>query len=1031
MIKHSIPSKLANWAIHHPIAISMMALTCLVVGIFSFAYLKTDLLPELIYPEIRVRILQPGVPTQIMEDQITRQLEEQLAITEGVTALQSSTSPGRSAINLSFPYGTDIDAALRDASTRLDRAKRFLPNNIEPPTIYKRDPSQIPVLEFIVSAKDLNLVQLQNWVDYEFSKWFITIPGVASTEVGGGLIREIRIRLNTNKLAQLNLDYVDIKNSLNSENINAPGGVFHTRDKQFNTQINGRFTSIDEILNFPIKTVTKDNGQINIIKLEQIADVIDTHADEKLRIRLNGQQGIKLSIQKQPQANTVEVVDNVLKKLNWFKQQNLLPANIQVEKVGDQSSYVRHALRNAAIAVLSGALLAMLVVYIFLGDIRRTLIVSSAIPLAILITLSIMNISGLSLNIMSLGGLALGVGILVDNTIVMLENISRHQQKNTNTKDAAEQAASEISSAITASTSTNLVAVVPFLFIGGLVSLLFNEFIITLSAAILASLIVALTLVPALGASLKNTSIEHQSSRLVFLQQQYQYLLSYLLRKPRYILSFFIILLFVSLLWISQSKSSFFPKMDEGRVTISIRGIPGSPLQQLDESILKIEEILNKDSDVQSSFTTAGGFVFGRSEYQFSHRGSIIVQLKPLSQRNISSQDWVKKTRKKIKSLKLINHNVRMRIQGVRGVRLSKGDDDISIRIQGDDTETLSALGDQLINKLKHIKGLNNLEHNQEDQMEDINININHIHASILGISTNEVAAAINATLNGEIISDFIEGDKQYNIRLLLKNHPRLNTDDLKQTIIATKNNKVIRLIDVATISVQTSPRYIKRDNQRRILEISASLGKDYAMSDVIQDVYKQLNQFNLPNGYNIYDGGSLENLRKSEQQSLQLLALAIFLVFAVMAIQYESLKNPLIIILGALFTAIGIAIGLEFSLHNVLTMPAKIGIIMLVGIVVNNSIVLVEQIEIQKQKGDDLFNAILNAATLRFRPILMTTITTVMGMLPLAIGLGDGAEMLKPMATIIVFGLSFSMLVSLILIPILYRFFYRHQHYV
>ena len=1022
-------NNLASWSIHHPIAVSMLALTTLVMGLFSFGHLKTDLLPKLIYPEIKVRILQTGVPVQIMEDQITRQLEEQLAITEGVSAVQSSTSPGRSAVNLSFPYGTDIDKALRDASTRLDRAKRFLPNNIEPPTIYKRDPSQIPVLELIISADELNLVELRNWVDYEFSKWFITIPGVASTEVGGGLIREIQIRLNTEKLAQLNLTYSEIREIFSRENIDASGGVFHTLQKQFNTQIKGRFKSITDILNLPIKTIISEDGKIRIIKIEDIADVIDTHADEKLRIRLNGTQGIKLSIQKQPQANTVDVVDQVLKKLDWFKQQNLLPNNIRIEKVGDQSSYVRYALRNAAIAALSGALLAMLIVYIFLGDLRRTLIVSSAIPLAILITLSIMNASGLTLNIMSLGGLALGIGILVDNTIVMLENISRHQQTEKPPKQAAVHAAAEISSAITASTSTNLAAVLPFLFIGGLISLLFNEFIITLSAAILASLIVALTLVPALGAGLKSLPKQHNKSRFSILQNKHQKLLRFCLQQSKLIFIIFLLLLLVSLFWISQAKSSFFPKMDEGRISISIRGNPGSHLQQLDDSIKKIEALIKQDSDVQSSFTTAGGFVFGRSEYQFSHRGSIIVQLKPLSQRELSSQDWVKNMRLKIKSLHLLDHRANMRIRGVRGVRLGKGDDDISIRIQGDDSHKLSSLGDELITMLKPIQGLSNLEHNQEDQMEELVINIDHTKAALLGISSQQISEAINTTLNGQFISNFVDGDRQYNIRLLLQKNRQQSIEHLKQIIIASRNQKNIRLIDVASLAIQVSPRYIKRDNQRRILEISASLKDGYAMSDVMQNINKKIQQFTLPDGYSIYDGGALEKLRNSEQQSYVLLALALFLVFVVMAIQYESLKNPLIIMLGALFTSIGIALGLEFSLNNVLTMPAKIGIIMLVGIVVNNSIVLLEQIEIQKQKGSTVFDAILEATQLRLRPILMTTITTVMGMLPLAIGLGDGSEMLKPMASIIVYGLSFSMLVSLLLVPLLYQFFYRQQH--
>ena len=1016
---------LASWSINHPVAVTMLALSVLVVGLLSLGNLKINLLPELVYPEIQVRVLQPGSPVNIMEDQITRQLEEQLAITEGLVSVQSSTSPGRSSVSLSFPYGSDIDLALREASTRLDRAKRFLPDNIAAPTIYKRDPSQIPVMEFIVSSDTLDLIQLRNWVDYEFSRWFITIPGVASTEVGGGLIREIQILLDDNKLARLNLTYQDIQQKLADANIDLPGGTFHGLQKQFNTQVNGRYSSVGDILSLPLKTIVNNNTS-RIIRLEDVAQIIDTHADEKLRIRLNGKQGVKLSIQKQPQANTVAVVDEVMKKLQWFRQQHLLPDNITIEKVGDQSTYVRYALRNTAMAALSGALLAMLVVYLFLGDLRRTLIISSAIPLAILITLSIMNVSGLSLNIMSLGGLALGIGILVDNTIVMLENISRHQQQKADPQQAAIDAAAEVSSAITASTSTNLAAIIPFLFIGGLIALLFNEFIITLSAAILASLAVAMTLVPALGAQLKNTPLKNSGIRFKRVQHIYSEILKTILQKPFTLIFISLLLLIISIVWISQSRASFFPKMDEGRISISVRGNPGIELPQLDKAIKQIETIINQNPDVQSSFTTAGGFVFGRSEYQFSHRGSIIVQLKPLSERTLSSQDWVKQLRKKVKNLHLIDFSVSMRVRGVRGARLSQGDDDLSIRIQGDSLTTLSKLGDELIEVLSPIKGIRNLEHNQQDQMEELQINIRHSSADALSINSRDIAQTLNTALNGAIVSDFIDGDRQYDIRLKLRNKNYNSIEKLKDIIISVRNQQNIRLGDVANIKIISTPRYIKRDNQRRILEVSASLQKGYTMDEVMEEVNQKIKQMNLPAGYSIYDAGSLKQLRQNEHKTYILLALALFLVFVVMAVQYESFKNPFIIMLAALFTSIGVAMALQFSLHNILTMPAKIGIIMLVGIVVNNSIVLVEQIEIQRQKGDALFNAITEAARLRLRPILMTSITTVAGMLPLAIGLGDGSEMLKPMAIIIVYGLSFSMLVSLFLLPLFYQLFYR-----
>ncbi len=1019
---------LASWSIRRPIAVSMLALTVIVIGLFSLKLLKIDLLPKLIYPEIRVRIVDPGVPARIMEDSITRQLEEQLAITEGATVVQSTTTEGRSTVSLSFPYGMDIDIALREASTRLDRAKRFLPDTIDPPTIYKRDPAQIPVLEMVVSSDSRDPVELRSWVDYEFSKWFLNINGVAATEVGGGLVREIQIIVDQEKLAAAGFELNDVINSLQSENLDIASGTLYMQKRQLSTRTQGRFQSVAEIASLPLIR----EGQQSIddaIRLGDIAVINDTHEDEQIRIRLNDTPGVKLSIQKQPEANTVAVVDAVLAQLEWFKQQKLLPVDISVQKVGDQSIYVRHSLRNASMAALSGALLAMMIVYLFLGDIRRTLIVSTAIPLAILVTLSIMEVSGLTLNIMSLGGLALGIGILVDNTIVMLENISRHQRTSTNNEQAAIDAAAEVTSAITASTTTNLVAVVPFLFIGGLVGLLFSELIITLTAAIVASLVVALTLVPALGARISQRPQQNENffnRWLPQLQLSYSRLLQTIMQRP---VPLFIIatpVLLVSLYWTYHAKDIFFPDMDEGEVSISITGDPGTRLEELDNALNKLEQLFMQQPEVDTVFTISGGSVFGRSEYQRSNSGSIKIQLKPMTERNIETKAWVNNMRKDIAQLKLAGLKLYMRVRGVRGVNLGHGDDDISVRILGEDLDILTEAGEQVIARIGDVNGVTNLEHSYQEQIEELVLNIDRERAADLGVHAEDIGRALSIALNGLVVSDYLEGDRQFDIRLRMNKELTHSTEDIENIIVTVVDGKIIQLRDVAELEVRPTPSSIKRDNQRRIVEISGSLSQGANMPDVMADIFKRLDDLPLPEGYSLYDGGSLDTLREGQKTGYILLGLALFLVFVVMAVQYESLRNPLIIMLSVPFTMIGVSLGVELVLEQQLSMPAKIGIIMLAGIVVNNAIVLVEQIEIQRESGHNIIEAIIEAARLRLRPILMTTLTTVMGMLPLAIGLGEGSEMLQPMATVIVFGLSLSMLVSLFFVPVLYRLFHK-----
>ncbi|MDH5483933.1 MAG: efflux RND transporter permease subunit [Gammaproteobacteria bacterium] len=1019
---------LASWSIRRPVAVSMLALTVIILGFFSLENLKIDLLPKLIYPEIRVRIVDSGVPARIMEDQITRQLEEQLAITEGATVVQSTTSEGRSQVSLSFPYGMDIDVALREASTRLDRAKRFLPDTIDPATIYKRDPSQIPILEMVVSSGQRDPVELRSWVDYEFSKWFLNIPGVAAAEVGGGLVREIQIIVDQEKMAAAGFQFSDIIDNLQRENLDVASGTLYMERRQFSTRTQGRFQSVADIANLPLINAATQSID-DAIRLSDIADVRDTHEDERIRIRLNNTPGIKLSIQKQPEANTVAVVDAVLAQLDWFKQQKMLPTDIVIEKVGDQSTYVRHSLRNASMAALSGALLAMFIVYVFLGDIRRTLIISTAIPLAVLVTLSIMQVSGLTLNIMSLGGLALGIGILVDNTIVILENISRHQASGKDPEASAIDAAAEVTSAVTASTTTNLVAVLPFLFIGGLVGLLFSELIITLSAAIVASLIVALTLVPALGSRVKHkaTKTDTKFNRLfATLHQAYIGWLKNIIQKPGRLFVLIVPVLALSLFALANSKEVFFPAMDEGQISMNITSDPGTRLEEMDRALVKLENLFLQQPDVDTVFTTSGGSVFGRSSYERSNRGSIYIQLKPMTERGIATKKWVGKMQPEIAKLKLAGMKMFMHVRGVRGVNLGHGDDDISLRIQGTDLAQLAEAGDRVIEKIKHIAGVSNLQHSYEEQSEELVLVIDRERAADLGIHANDIGRALNIALNGMIVTDFLDNDRQFDIRLRLNREFTRSTSDIENIIVAVDGNKSIHLRDVANIKILPTPSTIKRDNQRRIVEVSGSLAENANLVDVMKAINKQLEDLNLPEGYSIYDGGSLDTLREGQKIGYILLGLALFLVFVVMAVQYESLRNPLVIMLSIPFTIIGVSLGVELVLDQQLSMPAKIGIIMLAGIVVNNAIVLVEQIEIQREQGQAILDAIIEAAGLRLRPIMMTTLTTVMGMLPLAIGMGEGSEMLRPMATVIVFGLSVSMLVSLFLVPIIYRLLHK-----
>ncbi len=1018
---------LAGWSIRHPIGVVMLTLALMLLGLYALDRLRIDLLPHIIYPDVRVRVLLPGVPAPVMEDEVTRQLEEQLAITEDAISIQSRTREGRSAVDLSFRYGTDIDKALRDASTRLDRAKRFLPDDVEPPVIYKRDPAQRPVAEYIASSALRDPVQLRAWVDYRFGKWLLNLPGVAAVETGGGLVREVSILADQYRLAGVGLDLLDLRDAVSDNNIETPGGRLEMNETEIVTRTAGRLRNVDELTRLPLPDRNADNaGGGQTLYLGDIARIIDGAEEQRLRIRLNGLPGVKVSIQKQPGANTVGVVDAVDAEIERLKNNRLIPPDIELRKVDDQAHYIRQSVRNAAGAALSGAVLAMLVVYLFLGDFRRTLIIGTAIPVAILVTFILMAAGGLTLNIMTLGGLALGIGMLVDSTIVMMENISRHQRAG----DAdTQQAAAEVNSAIIASTATNLSAVLPFLFISGLIGLLFRELIFTVSAAILASMLIALTLVPALAAKVGDDAPAGRLRRTIDwllnkLSSGYARLLGWLLHPAAMLLvvAAFITGLALTLPWLLDARQTFLPRLDEGRVSISLRADRGIDLEGMDRLTRRIEQIVAAQPETDTQFTTVGGFVFGRSQFEASNFASIQVGLLPAEQRDVDTKTWIKRVKRLIDKEQIAGARISLRSRSLRGVRTSRGNDEIALRVQGPDLDQLNRLGDQIATRLKAVEGLTNIEHSGEDVTQEFAIHIDRQRAAGYGLNARDIGQMVRLAVSGNRISSFVADDRRVNILLRIERDQMNSPEDLESILLFSKTRPrvAIHLSDLASVELVSSPASIWRDRQQRIVEITASPIGDISVEQASEAALNAAREITLPPGYVLYEAGNLEALKQGRDTGRQLLALALFLVFAAMTVQYESLRNPLIIMLGVPFAITGVVIGLQITGLPV-SMPVWLGLIMLAGIVVNNAIVLVEYIELQRDRGLTRRDAIVSAAHLRLRPILMTTLTTVVGMLPLALALSEGAELLQPLAVTIVAGLLFSTLVSLLLIPLLY----------
>ena len=1019
-------SGLSTWSVRHPIGVVALTAAVMVLGGLSLSRLSIDLLPSIIYPDIQVRVLDPGVPAEVMENEVTRELEAQLAITEGVIAIQSRTTEGRSSVDLSFRYGEDIDLALRDASSRLDRAKRFLPETDDPPIIFKRDPFQLPVADYVVSSALRDPVELRTWVDLVLGRSLVTLPGVAAIEVGGGLEREVQVVANQYKQAGLGIDILDLEERLRTANQDVAAGRLRMPGGEIAGRTEGRFRNVQEIIDLPLIGDGRADPMA-AMRLGEIAQVIDGASEERLRVRLDDQPGINFSIQKQPLSNTVAVVDRVEDELGLMQRQGQIPSDIRIQRVDDQARYIRHSLSNAVDAAVSGALLAMAVVYVFLGSLRRTLIIGAAIPIAVLVTFILMATNGLTFNIMTLGGLALGIGMLVDSTIVMLENIYRHQRRGAAAVAAADAASREVTGAIVASTSTNLAAVLPFLFIGGLVGLLFQELILTISAAIFASMVVALTLVPALAgrvpATRKGRMRRGVDRGMEALQDGYVWVLERLLRVRWLVILVFVAGLGATLPWLLDAKQEFLPRLDEGDVRISLTADDGIGLEQMDELTRQIETLIAAQPEVEAIFTSVGGFVFGRSSFESANRASLQVLLQPTSVRAVSSAAWIARVDRLIRDLEIPGLRATLTTRGIRGIRFNQGDDDVSLRIAGGDLETLAALADRVVERLQGVAGLTNIQHSSQDITQELSIRLDPQRAASFGLTVEDVGSLLRFALEGRIVTELVEGDQAFDLLLRFDRIDIAAPGDLESIVLFSKTEprRPLRLGDVATIEILPQPATILRDRQQRIVEITASVGETLTLQEAIERALAAAAEVNLPSGYRLYEAGSLETLKQGQDMSQIPLGLALFLVLVAMAVQYESLRNPFIILLSVPFALTGVVLGLQWTGLPV-SMPVWLGLIMLAGIVVNNAIVLVEFIELLRREGMGMRDAILEAARLRLRPILMTTLTTVVGMLPLAMAFGEGSEMLQPLAVTIVAGLSFSTLVSLLLVPMVYQ---------
>lgn len=1025
---------LSDWAIKHPIGTLMLVSVVIVLGGYFLSNLKVDLLPKLIYPQIRVNVSNRGVDPLVMEETVTRVLESRVATTEDVTKVESSTAEGRSNVTLSFDYGKDIDLALRDASTKLDQARGGLPREIDPPTIWKSDPSQIAIFELAVSSSGMDLVRLRRWCQEELTNYFLTVPGVASVDVAGGLEREIQVIIDQKRLQGYGMAVTEVLAAIANANVDQTGGRVTAGRREYLSRTEGKFSSVAEIREVPIRLRGRSGDQR--IRLSDIARIEDSHREQRIFARLNDVPSVKVSIQKQPNANTVDVIDGLKAKMKFLEESGIIPAGLEIRVTNDQSYYIRNSLTSVSDSALVGGLLAMVVVGFFLRSWRRTFIIATSIPIAILATFVMMGLGDLTLNIISLGGLALGIGMLVDNSIVMLENISRHQREHPDPVEAARYGSNEVLSAVVASTTTNLASVLPFLLISGLAALFFKELILTISFAIIASLLVAITLVPMLSAMLFKYEESHRKTGTPVVSgaerllkkatDRYAAALKWCVHRRGAVIVVAIVLFVGSILLYGALGSEFLPYMDDGQIRIRVEMPPSTSVQVTNRVATQLEEIIKTMPATSTVFTVAGGYIFGRGTAEFANRAGLDIQLVPLDQRTISSNEWIAQVREKIAQARIPEARILVSKPQIRGLRTSSGDEDVSVKVQGPELAVLNDLANEIMASVRNIEGLSNVNKSLEEARPELRIQVDRERAAELGISIRDIGETVRTAIDGTIASKYTEGDREYDIRVLLDRDEVRSLKAVEDLIIYPLVGPPTSLRAVASVREGIGPVTIRRENQNRIVEVTADVsGTERSLGEIMTDVKERLRGLNLPEGYSIFYGGQEETIRENNRVLITIILLAIFLVYVVMSVQYESLLNPFVILMTIPLSLAGVVFGLYVTGIPV-GATVMLGVILLAGIVVNNSIILVEFIEIlRKEKGMSKVEAVLAAGPIRLRPILMTTLTTVVGMLPLAMGIGEGSEVLQPLAVATIGGLTFAMALSLVVIPSVYLMFH------
>jgi hydrophobe/amphiphile efflux-1 (HAE1) family protein len=1026
--------KLTDISLKCRVAVTVLAVAAAVGGFFSLTRLDVDYLPEITYPMVKIHIYWSGATPEEMETNIAEPVERAMATVDNLDYLDGSCIEGMYTLLVNFQYGIDVDTAYQDVLAVMGRVNRQLPDDMDPPVIIKADPSQLPVMEVTISSDQRSLVWLREWADNWLVDRLSAVPGTAGAEVTGGLEREIRVHLDPVRLTAFGLSPEQVTAALRDENRQIFAGRVTVENREIIARIMGEFESLDEIRNTAIARGA--NG--NLVYVRDVARVEDSHEELRVNTRFNGRPCVKVNVLKQAEANTVQVAQAVEEQLHKLRDQ--MPPDIEFGVFENQGDYVKGAILSVRDSAILAAILVILVTYLFLGHWRQVAVMALALPVTLLANFMLMKLSGFSLNLFSLGGLVVALGVILDNSIIVLENITRlkHEEElagRTHSPQTLVRAVAEVGPAMIASTVTFLAIFLPFLFIPGLASLLFKELVLVIAGVVLLSLLVAITLTPFLSdLLLQRTRGGAKSGRLAVWFDRgvdrataaYGSGLARVLRFRWIALALFACI-GGSALWMRGNiGSEFLPKVDDGRVMVKLKMPAGTAVGETGRILANVEEQLAGLPEIDRIFTMAGGRVWGLATYEIAEEGEVDIQLKPKARRNISTEAFVEKIKPLVKKAMAPGAKMPVMQMAIKGIR-KIGTQDVELKVQGDDTAAIYDFARQAAAALNQTPGLSGVNISMDMTKPEYRIYIDRARAAALGIPVSKIASVLRGLVGGSVATEYREGSEYYDIRVMVPEPQIRNKEDLENLILDSRHGSPLFVRDVAEVRRAVGPVEISRENQIKQVLVRADAA-GISAGEATRRAMEAIGKLSPPSGVQTVPGGQAQMMEENRRTMGLIFGFALFFAFVALAIQFESFRLPLIILLSVPFCLAGIVYALLLTGLPVGATVA-IGVFVIIAAAVNDGVLLLtyaEDLRIKEKQAP--FNAVLTAAKIRLRPRVMTTLSTIAGLVPLALNLGEGGDLLKPMAVAGIGGLVMEIAVALFLMPVLYLLFTKHE---